>query len=82
MNINLAIDDLRNNLVNVINESGLPIGIVELVCKEVYTKVQNQYIACINSERMKDMKSSEELIQDVQSAIDTGFTEGSNGEAE
>ena len=78
MNINIAIDDLRNNLINIINESGLPIGIVELICKDIYTKVQNQYIACINSERMKDMDSPEELIQNIQNAVNNELAEGSN----
>lgn len=68
-NINLIIDDLRNNLVNMINESGLPIGVVELICKDLYTKVQNSYIGQINSARMKEMKSTEEIKQDIQEAI-------------
>lgn len=66
MNINLAIDDLRNNLINTINESGLPIGVVELICKEVYTKVQNAYIATINSEKLKDAKSPEEIQEQIR----------------
>ena len=69
MNINIAIEDLRNNLVNEINNSGLPIGVVELICKELYTKVQNQYIAYINSEYMKDAPSPEELTQEIQNVV-------------
>lgn len=69
MNINLAIDDLRNNLINTINESGLPIGVVELICKEVYTKVQNAYIATINSEKLKDAKSPEEIQEQIRELV-------------
>lgn len=70
MNINLAIDELRNNLVDTINKSNLPVGIVELICKELYTKVQNQYIATINSERVKEIKTQEELTNEVNRIID------------
>ena len=70
MNINLQIDDLRNNLVDIINESNLPIAIIELIVKDLYIKVQNQYIATINSERLKDMKSHEDLKQEINETID------------
>lgn len=69
-NINLAIDDLRNGLIDIINESGLPIGVVELICKEVYNKVQMQYIAYINSEKMKNIKTANELTEEVKEIID------------
>lgn len=69
MDINLMIDDLRNTLVDDINKSNLPVGVVELICKELYTKVQNQYIATINSERIKDMKSSEEMVNEINDVV-------------
>lgn len=68
-NINVAIDDLRNALVSMINESGLPIGVVELICKELYTKVQNNYIACINTEHMKEMKNEQELAKTINDKV-------------
>lgn len=85
MNINIEIDNLRNDLVNTINASGLPIGVVELICKELYTKVQTQYIAHINSERMKDINSPAEVINNIKKNIDkdqSDIVEALNGEAE
>ena len=69
MNVNIQIDSLRNNLVNMINESGLPIAVVELIVKDLYTKVQNAYIAEINSERMKDIKTPEEIQEQLKEIV-------------
>jgi len=82
-NINITIDEVRNALVDTINNSGLPIGVVELICKELYTKVQNLYIATLNTERMKDIKSEQELIKMVNDEIGEGqktLEEISNGQ--
>jgi len=76
MNINVQIDDLRNNLVDVINNSNLPIAVVELVCKELYTKVQNQYIAVINSERLKDMQTPDEITKELNQQEIVNAVEG------
>jgi len=76
MNINVQIDDLRNNLVDVINNSNLPIAVVELVCKELYTKVQNQYIAVINSERLKDMQTPDKITKELNQQEIVNAVEG------
>lgn len=69
MNVNIQIDNLRNGLVNMVNESGLPIAVVELIVKDLYTKVQNAYIAAINSEKMKDIKTPEEIQEQLKEIV-------------
>lgn len=52
MTVNVAIFNTRNNIVEVVNESGLPLSIISLIFKDVLTEIDN--------------KAQEELKQDLQ----------------
>lgn len=52
MTVNVAIFNTRNNIVEVVNESGLPLSIISLIFKDVLTEI--------------DSKAQEELKQDLQ----------------
>jgi hypothetical protein len=51
MSINLAVDELRNKLVKNINESGLPLSIVEMIMKDLYLQVAEATAAQIKKEK-------------------------------
>lgn len=51
MSINLAVDELRNKLVKNINESGLPLSIVEMIMKDLYLQVAEVAAAQIKKEK-------------------------------
>ena len=51
MSINLAVDELRNKLVKDINESGLPLSIVEMIMKDLYLQVAEVAAAQIKKEK-------------------------------
>lgn len=51
MSINLAVDELRNKLVKDINESGLPLSIVEMIMKDIYLQVAEATAAQIKKEK-------------------------------
>ena len=51
MSINLAVDELRNKLVKDINESGLPLSIVEMIMKDIYLQVAEATAAQIRKEK-------------------------------
>ena len=52
MTVNVAIFNTRNNIVEVVNESGLPLSIISLIFKDVLTEINS--------------KAQEELKQDLQ----------------
>ena len=51
ISINLAVDELRNKLVKDINESGLPLSIVEMMMKDIYLQVAEATAAQIRKEK-------------------------------
>lgn len=51
ISINLAVDELRNKLVKNINESGLPLSIVEMMMKDIYLQVAEATAAQIKKEK-------------------------------
>ncbi len=51
ISINLAVDELRNKLAKDINESGLPLSIVEMIMKDLYLQVAEVAAAQIRKEK-------------------------------
>ena len=51
ISINLAVDELRSKLAKDINESGLPLSIVEMIMKDIYLQVAEATAAQIKKEK-------------------------------
>jgi hypothetical protein len=51
ISINLAVDELRSKLAKDINESGLPLSIVEMIMKDFYLQVAEMAAAQIRKEK-------------------------------
>ena len=51
ISINLAVDELRSKLAKDINESGLPLSIVEMIMKDLYLQVAEATAAQIRKEK-------------------------------
>lgn len=50
--ISIVISDLKNRLVETINDSKLPLSILELVVKDLYNEVNNAYkIQLVNDKK-------------------------------
>ena len=60
--INLIIGDLRNDLIEVCNQSGLPIAIVELVVKDIYLEVQQTAKNAIEQERQSQSEEGPKIV--------------------
>lgn len=43
MNINQEIEQVRNNIVSVINSSNMPIGVVYYVMKDIMSEIELSY---------------------------------------
>ena len=51
ISINLVVDELRSKLAKDINESGLPLSIVEMIMKDLYLQVAEATAAQIRKEK-------------------------------
>lgn len=50
--ISIVISDLKNRLVETINDSKLPLSILELVVKDLYNEINNAYkIQLVNDKK-------------------------------
>lgn len=68
-NFNLQCDDLKNNIINILNQSGFPIVIIYYIIKDIYHDVENNYIGYLNTIRMKEAKQVQKKIDNIQQQI-------------
>lgn len=59
-NINVAIEVLRQQLINDINKSGLPIGVLYLIVNELQWKTEKAYYAELNAPAQKAFANEDE----------------------
>lgn len=68
--MNLQIEETKNQIINVINNSGLPIGVIYYLFKDINTEVANEYGMALNAERQmqlqQEAKKQEENNDDVK----------------
>ena len=69
MNINIGFNtylhDFRNNIINTVNDSGLPVGVVYYIMKDILNDIQNAYENTLKKEkeeskRIKDTENTEQ----------------------
>jgi hypothetical protein len=57
--MNLRIEDTKNQIINVINNSGLPIGVIYYLFKDINIEVTNEYNRTLNAERQMQLQNEE-----------------------
>ena len=62
-NINLMIEDFKDNLVNTINNAGFPPSIVYYILKDVYSNVESSYFNYLNQQRMQLARAQQEQTE-------------------
>lgn len=50
-NINLMIEDFKDNLINMINNAGFPPSIVYYILKDVYSNVESSYFSYLRQQK-------------------------------
>ena len=62
MGLNTMIQELQSNLINDINKSKLPVGIVFFVLKDIFNETERSYINALNAEKNipPEIKNGEE----------------------
>ena len=68
--LNTLIDELHNNLINDINKSQLPVGIIYFVIKDVFSEVERGYIEELKNEKNLDIKETSDNSDDITEEIE------------
>ena len=50
-NLNFQIDNIHQNIINTIQNSGLPIGVMYFIIKSVYQEIEKLYLQQIMTEQ-------------------------------
>lgn len=66
---NFQLEKCKQNIINVLNNSKMPIGALLYIIKDIYSELNSQYIASINTYSMQhpiEQKTTEvKLPQDI-----------------
>ena len=65
-NINLMIEDFKDNLVNTINNAGFPPSIVYYILKDVYSNVESSYFSYIRQQKRQVAENQLQQLGQVQ----------------
>ena len=68
---NFQLENCKQNIINILNNSKLPIGALLYIIKDIYSELNSQYIASVNSYSLQhpteEQKNTEiQLPQGVQ----------------
>ena len=58
--VNLTIENTRQSIVDTINQSGLPIGVVYYVLKDIMTNLSNSYDAYLVKVEREAMQAAQQ----------------------
>lgn len=68
--LNTIIEELHNNLIENINKSQLPVGIIYFVMKDVFSEVEKGYIQELKSESLNVQTSEEKPEKEIEENTD------------
>lgn len=60
--MNYQIEIFHQEIINILNKSGLPIGVAYYIMKDVLKELEDAYIQAINKEKNQ---TSEEVIEEI-----------------
>lgn len=66
MGLNTLMEDLQNKLINDINNSQLPVGIVYYVAKDVFSQIEKEYQKELEIEKEETVGNGEKIISQEQ----------------
>lgn len=68
--MNLQIEITKQNLVNDINNSGLPVGVVLYIMKDLVNDLEKNYNQIINNEYNKQMQEQDGETEEITIPIE------------
>ena len=68
---NTHLNNLKNDLVTIINKSGLPVGVIYYVVKDLFMDVQFAYENALKNEKEIILKGIEEANKEIEEVNDS-----------
>ena len=59
-NFNTQLNDLKNNLINTINQSGIPVGVIYYLLKDILSEVTDSYKQTLAIEKQVEALTKED----------------------
>lgn len=70
-NINLIIEDIKSQIINTINSSGLPISVIYYLMSDVYKKLEVEYKSYIEQARLEEKRQALKESKEKETAVET-----------
>lgn len=70
-NINLIIEDIKSQIINTINNSGLPISIIYYLMSDVYKKLDVEYKSYIEQAKLEEKRQALKESKEKETAVET-----------
>ena len=70
-NINLIIEDIKSQIINTINNSGLPISIIYYLMSDIYKKLELEYKSYIEQAKLEEKRQALKESKEKETAVET-----------
>ena len=70
-NINLIIEDIKFQIINTINNSGLPISIIYYLMSDIYKKLEVEYKSYIEQAKLEEKRQALKESEEKKTAVET-----------
>ena len=70
-NINLIIEDIKSQIINTINSSGLPISVIYYLMSDVYKRLDVEYKSYIEQAKLEEKRQALKQSKEKETAVET-----------
>lgn len=70
-NINLIIEDIKSQIINTINSSGLPISVIYYLMSDIYKKLDIEYKSYIEQAKLEEKRQALKESKEKETAVET-----------
>lgn len=70
-NINLIIEDIKSQIINTINSSGLPISVIYYLMSDVYKRLDVEYKSYIEQAKLEEKRQALKESKEKETAVET-----------
>ena len=70
-NINLIIEDIKSQIINTINSSGLPISVIYYLMSDVYKRLDVEYKSYIEQAKLEEKRQALKESKEKETTVET-----------
>lgn len=70
-NINLIIEDIKSQIINTINSSGLPISVIYYLMSDIYKRLDVEYKSYIEQAKLEEKRQALKESKEKETAVET-----------